>query len=83
MNTVFAEQVKQDIVYTLDELPEDSLLFLKDITHLLRTYMDQGVLDNRRVVKLGGLWTVINFSEDEIAQARHGVLESLGRDFDA
>lgn len=83
MNTVFVDQVKQDIVHTLDELPEDSLLFLKDITHLLRTYMDQRVLDNRRVVKLGGLWPGINFSEDEIAQARHGVLESLGRDFDA
>jgi hypothetical protein len=83
MNTVFAEQVKQEIVYTLDELPEDSLLFLKDITHLPRTYTDQRVFANRRVVKLGGLWMGIDFSEDEIAQARHEVWESLGRDFDA
>ncbi len=82
-HTIVAEQIKQEIVHSLDDLPENSLLFLKDLTRLLHAYSDRPVVGERRIVQLGGLWKGIEFTEDEIGQARREAWESLGRDFDA
>lgn len=63
---------KQQIIQTLDDLPEQSLAAVAEFVDFLRAKAVAGpvVRAPARVAKLGGLWKGHAFSEEEIDEAR-------------
>lgn len=73
---------KQQIIQTLDDLPEQSLAAVAEFVDFLRAKAVAGpvVRAPARVAKLGGLWKGHAFSEEEIDEARGEAWAGLGRD---
>jgi len=61
--------IKEQIIYTLDELPSESLREVQQFLDSLRFKI--GKEANEPAVAIGGLLEGYSFTDEDIAQARH------------
>lgn len=70
---------KEQILQTLDELPEESLIEVSQFLDYLKFKAMKSPLSPKRVVKPGGLWEDIPFdvTDDEVRELRRAVTRRL------
>ena len=70
---------KEQILQTLDELPEESLVEVSQFLDFLKFKAEKSSVSPKRVVKLGGLWEEIPFdvTDGEVRALRRAVTHRL------
>lgn len=73
---------KRQIIQTLDDLPEQSLVAVAEFVDFLRAKAIAGPAARTpaRAAKLGGLWKGHAFSAEDIDEARSEAWSGLGRE---
>lgn len=73
--------LKTEITSALDFLPPESLRLLRDFIAFLRSRSGRDVPQEKRIVKLGGLWAgTPEITEEDIAEARREMWGNFPRE---
>ncbi|OQY43481.1 MAG: hypothetical protein B6242_14555 [Anaerolineaceae bacterium 4572_78] len=73
------QTLKTNVINTLDMLPFENLRLLSEFASFLRLKIEQSTMQQKPVIKLGGLWAnTLPITEDDITEARQEMWGNLG-----
>ena len=71
------KQYQKEILNNVKHLPEEKLIELADFSRFLKEHYGISNMQNKKIVKLGGLWKGIKISENEIKKARKKIWQKF------
>jgi hypothetical protein len=72
-------ELKEKIIKNLETLPSNKLEEVNDFIEFIKTKIPSAKTE-KKIIKLGGLWDGIHFTEEEINENRKEIWSSLDKE---